>query len=311
MTIGKATVDSFLRPITLGEAELFQVHTLFKLLFDAAPGFTFLQVARSIVKSGATVDGKTYVGINGLADLLLSKLPFEFTHTPDAIPDATRLSPHLISNLHADVLLSPADLATFQMDMNTALGGSEIDGARLMGSVIPSIVAFLDRVAPALLKQYVADSINVSQTYSTNRVNTSEDLSVLRLKDEPLLASGPINFTDTVADDTFTTQQGTLTVPPGFAIGTVMFGIEGGTVSGTTATKVLTYGTVSLNTTTGAYTFTPTDAAIEGTKTAVTESFKLTATDSATVPNSTWAKLRFMLQVKTTPPRSAVRGWPM
>ncbi|MET1491998.1 VCBS domain-containing protein, partial [Uliginosibacterium paludis] len=62
---------------------------------------------------------------------------------------------------------------------------------------------------------------------------------------------------------------------------TLTYGISGGTVSGTTVTKTGTYGTLTLNTTTGAYTYTKNTSAIEaldGTQSGV-DSFTFTVTD--------------------------------
>jgi Ca2+-binding RTX toxin-like protein len=67
-------------------------------------------------------------------------------------------------------------------------------------------------------------------------------------------------FTDTIFDDTFAIATGTLTT---LAVGTFSFGITGVTAVNGIATQVGTYGTLALNTATGAYTFTPNDAAIE------------------------------------------------
>ncbi|MEH1836665.1 MAG: DUF4347 domain-containing protein, partial [Nostoc sp.] len=66
-----------------------------------------------------------------------------------------------------------------------------------------------------------------------------------------------ISYTDTANNDTFTAQTGTLIATDPDSGQTLTYGIIGGTVNGTTVTKTGTYGTLSLNTSTGAYTFTP------------------------------------------------------
>jgi hypothetical protein len=87
-----------------------------------------------------------------------------------------------------------------------------------------------------------------------------------------------ISYTDTANDDTFTPQTGALTVTGGKGQ-TLTYGITGGTVSGTTITKTATYGTLTLNSSTGAYTFTPVDGAIEALTSNATESFAVTVSD--------------------------------
>lgn len=283
VTDAKAAVDVLINPIQLDAAVSAQVHGLFKLLFDAAPGFTFLKQAQTIIKSGITTgDGIRHEGITGLADFLLTQT----TTSSGAAINPTLLVDLIVTNLHASDYLVPTDLVFFKQMLNFYL--SDANAESLLFVVKNLVSADISMLRP--LQSYLADAIRVSETYSKTSTNTTTDLAVLQLKDEPLLTSGSITFTDTAADDTFTTQQGTLTVAPGFT-GMVTYGIEGGTVAGTTATKSLTYGTVSINTTTGEYTFTPKDAAIEGAKAAVSESFKLTASDSATVPHSTLTKV--------------------
>jgi hypothetical protein len=75
-------------------------------------------------------------------------------------------------------------------------------------------------------------------------------------------ALGNIPLVDRQLDDTFAIQTGQLTSN---VVGVVTWGISGVTAVNGVATKVGTYGTYQLNTTTGLYTFTPNDAAIEAT----------------------------------------------
>ncbi|MEH1948251.1 MAG: DUF4347 domain-containing protein [Nostoc sp.] len=95
-----------------------------------------------------------------------------------------------------------------------------------------------------------------------------------------------ISFTDTANDDTFTAQTGTLAVsdPDGQ---TLTYGITDGTVNGTTVTKTGTYGTLSLDTSTGAYTFTPVDTAIEALSSNDTEAFTVTVSDGTASDSKT------------------------
>lgn len=108
-----------------------------------------------------------------------------------------------------------------------------------------------------------------------------------------------INLTvvDTAADDTFAAQTGTW-APTGSATGsTLTFGIQGGTDNGTTVSKVLDRSTLSINKSTGAYTLTPNDSAIEALKTTVTDTFVLTAsTGSGTALQTSTKTLKLAVQ---------------
>ncbi|MEH2399958.1 DUF4114 domain-containing protein, partial [Nostoc sp.] len=87
-----------------------------------------------------------------------------------------------------------------------------------------------------------------------------------------------ISYTDTANDDIFTAQSDTL-VASGPGGQTLTYGIDGGTVNGTTVSKTGAYGTLSLDTSTGAYTFTPVDSAIEALTSNDTDSFTFTVSD--------------------------------
>ncbi|MEH2142580.1 DUF4347 domain-containing protein [Nostoc sp.] len=96
-----------------------------------------------------------------------------------------------------------------------------------------------------------------------------------------------ISYTDTIGDDTFTAQTGTLAATDPDSGQTLTYGINGGTVNGTTVTKIGTYGTLSLNSSSGAYTFTPVDGAIEALTSNATEGFTFTISDGTTTDNKT------------------------
>ena len=110
---------------------------------------------------------------------------------------------------------------------------------------------------------------------STGNTLYFEHLRVLELT---LTAPTAIAYTDTALDDSFTTASATLsaTDPEG---DTLTYGLQGGTLNGTTVTRSGTYGTLSLNTASGAYTYTPNDAAIEASSANVSEDFTVSASD--------------------------------
>jgi Ca2+-binding RTX toxin-like protein len=93
------------------------------------------------------------------------------------------------------------------------------------------------------------------------------------------LAQTPI--TDTQFDDIFNPQSSTVLVTGATAGAALSFGITGVTPVAGIATKVGTYGTFTLNTATGAYTYTPNDAAIEPLNVPTTNeiTFVVTATE--------------------------------
>jgi|GEM_PF-6787938 len=94
------------------------------------------------------------------------------------------------------------------------------------------------------------------------------------------------NYTDTSADDSFASNSGTL-------LGTdlngdlLIYGVLGGVDNGNgTFSKVGVYGTLTVESSTGNYTFAPNDAALEGLKVAASESFTVTVTDGVSTANA-------------------------
>ncbi|WP_341915092.1 tandem-95 repeat protein [Polaromonas sp. YR568] len=102
-----------------------------------------------------------------------------------------------------------------------------------------------------------------------------------------LTAPTAISFTDTAVDNTFTVASGTLVAADRDSGQTLTYGITGGTVAGGNSTLVSTYGTLVVNTTTGAYTFTPNDAAIEGLTASTSTNFTVTVTDGVAPASQT------------------------
>ncbi len=101
-------------------------------------------------------------------------------------------------------------------------------------------------------------------------------------------------YSDHSYDDTFTAATGQLTTTDADKGDSARYGIAGnGVTTGNfidgayDISKTGTYGTLYLNSQTGAYTFVPNDAAIEGLKNKQTESFQLTVTDGANATDST------------------------
>src|SRR5206468_2316339 len=103
--------------------------------------------------------------------------------------------------------------------------------------------------------------------------------------DTPVLTASltSATYTDTAADDTFVAVSGTLSSTDRDAGDSATYSIAGqvtdNSLAGYDVSKASAYGTLHLNSTSGAYTFVPSDTAIEGLKTTDTTSFTLTVTD--------------------------------
>lgn len=69
---------------------------------------------------------------------------------------------------------------------------------------------------------------------------------------------------------------------------TLTYGITGGTVSGGNSTLAGTYGSLSVNTFTGAYTYTPSDSAINGLTANTTDTFTVTVSDGTLSATATY-----------------------
>jgi VCBS repeat-containing protein len=98
-----------------------------------------------------------------------------------------------------------------------------------------------------------------------------------------LAAAGPVAENDTAADDSFPDFTGTLAATDRDTGDSSTYSITGGAVSadpGFTYQSIGTYGTLFVNTTSGAYKFVANDMAIEAIKTNQSESFQLVATDT-------------------------------
>ncbi len=105
--------------------------------------------------------------------------------------------------------------------------------------------------------------------------------------DTPVLTASVTahTFTDTAADDSFSAVTGTLSRDDRDSGDSAVYSVTGGSagtpISGFDIARSTDYGTLYLNSTTGAYTFIPNDGAIEGLKTAATQSFTFTVTDGS------------------------------
>ncbi|MBP7335502.1 Ig-like domain-containing protein [Niveispirillum sp.] len=133
-------------------------------------------------------------------------------------------------------------------------------------------------------------TITITDAQDNNSATTTGRLTVTAVNDTPTLtAPDDITLTDTAAVDSFTGQTGTLTASDPDS-GSLTYGISTGQAATHTAdgisydlSKAGTYGTLYLNSSTGAYLYVPNTNAIQALKDAQTDSFTLTVTDGVVI----------------------------
>ncbi|MFM7097623.1 MAG: choice-of-anchor Q domain-containing protein, partial [Gemmataceae bacterium] len=109
---------------------------------------------------------------------------------------------------------------------------------------------------------------------------TSSQVNITAVNDAPTLQTPEVIIVrDTAVLDRFGVISSGLVGSDVDANTTLTYGISGGTVQGGIATKVGTYGTLVLTTSTGAYTFTPNNAAINALTSNTTERFTIGISD--------------------------------
>ncbi|MBX9255285.1 DUF4114 domain-containing protein [Desmonostoc muscorum CCALA 125] len=132
-------------------------------------------------------------------------------------------------------------------------------------------------------------SIRVRTTDQTNSsYEKAFTISISNVNDPPTLqAVTPANLINTPADDTFTDITGILVGADDDIDTNLVYGITDGNVTGNTSTLIGNYGTLSLDTQTGAYTYTPNATAINALTTNASDNFTFSVSDgslSATQP---------------------------
>ena len=124
---------------------------------------------------------------------------------------------------------------------------------------------------------------SASQTLTASITGADDTLTVAAL-------SG-ITLTDTANDDSFTTTTGSVSATERDTADTVSYAISGGSsdtsVSGFTHSRAGTYGTLFINSGTGAYQFVPADNAIERITSTVTEDFTVSVSSGSATVNET------------------------
>ncbi|MEV9498447.1 DUF4347 domain-containing protein [Aliarcobacter butzleri] len=119
----------------------------------------------------------------------------------------------------------------------------------------------------------VSDSSNAvtNKTITINITGTNDSVS--------LNTPATIYYTDTDGNDVFSATTSQLTASDVDRNTTFTYGIDNGTISGTTVIKTGTYGVLTLNTATGVYTYTPNSNAINALTSNSSETFTVTVND--------------------------------
>ena len=136
------------------------------------------------------------------------------------------------------------------------------------------------------------DSFTLSVSDGTATATQTLAVTINGVDDVPTLdpLSG-ISFTDTAGDDSFSAAAATMSATERDTGDTLTYGVLGGSVdtsrAGFTHSNAGTYGTLYVNTDTGAYEYVPDDSAIEALATQVTETFDLSITDGTSLVRET------------------------
>lgn len=126
-------------------------------------------------------------------------------------------------------------------------------------------------------------TVTASSGDSTPITHSSTKTITINEINDPVSLSTPstIYYTDTDGTDVFSAKSGQLSATDADSNTTYTYGIDGGTISGSTVTKTGSYGTLTLNRTTGAYTYTPDSNAINALSSNVTEQFTFNVSDGS------------------------------
>ena len=141
-------------------------------------------------------------------------------------------------------------------------------------------------------KTAVSDSFTLAVSDGTASATQTLTASVSGADDAPGLAAlSGFTFNDTAADDSFSNGTGTASGTERDTADTLVYSITGGSsdngLSGYDVSRTGTYGTLYLNSASGAYAYVPNDSAIEGLKTSASDSFALAVSDGNTSASQT------------------------
>lgn len=160
---------------------------------------------------------------------------------------------------------------THDLSCGRAAGGSlYIDNVRVVGTSVTAALA--QKVARLVTYKSTSNNPATSRTVTLTAVPASGSITPLSITvditavdDGPVPSDISVTYTDTGANDDFTNSTGNISANDpdgGGGGGSVTYGISGGSSSSGTTSKAGTYGTLSVDEATGAYTYTPDDVAM-------------------------------------------------
>ena len=235
---------------------------------------------------GAGGSAKGYVLIDLGSSTLISKLEIYNTHN-SGYNDRGTLNFHIetgnsvsggallggVTNLSGTLQrgADPLFKETFNMNVGSA-------SYRYLSFVCDSSVNNNPGLHEIRLFLMGAPAVGLATVYSAGSVTLQH--TITPVPDAPSLATpSAVTYTDTPATDTFAVSSGTLQATDPDAGPVFTFGIPGVTPNGTTASLAGSYGTLALNTASGAWTFTPDNAAINALATNLVLNYTVTVTD--------------------------------
>ena len=143
--------------------------------------------------------------------------------------------------------------------------------------------------APSTAFQYLAQGEQLTLTYTLTLSDgkggtATRDVSIIitGANDAPVLSATNLIFTDTAENDDFAPQSGQLQASDPDTSDTLTYGLTDSTIStvdGFDRQKTSDFGTLHINTATGAYLFIPDSSAIQALKGTASASFTVTASD--------------------------------
>lgn len=253
---------------------------------------------------GSITDNDTYtVNLTGVNDAPVMTTPTAASYTDTAAVDTFNNNSGTLAATDSEGSTLSYGISGGTTGGNTIIGSTTYDvskagtyGTLYVNSTTGAYVFVPDTDAINGLSGNASESFTVT---SSDGVTTGSTTYMVNLSgaNDPLVQSTPTaaSYTDTSAADTFNNNSGTLaaTDPEG---ATLSYGISSGTTGGNTTigfttydvSKAGTYGTLYVNSTTGAYVFVPNAVAINGLSANTSETFTVTSTDGATTDNATY-----------------------
>jgi VCBS repeat-containing protein len=148
------------------------------------------------------------------------------------------------------------------------------------------LLAWINEFGGDLIFDQNGDSIGISP--SLQQWDSSlPGAQFVEIHTPTMITPAAASYTDTSADDSSSDTTGTLVAFD--SDGDILtYGIIGGTVSGRVSSKAGTYGTLTVDTVTGSYVYTPNDSTIEGLKQDTSESFVVIVSNGFSIGESSF-----------------------